>query len=143
MTELISLEDVLTVWVKSKGYESGARLVIISDCCYSGAWAARSRQQGGIKVRIDNVKVPVHRFAIQTAADRDETTDDYVSFTTAWIKSGMNRFNYEYFDFEKDEMIENSPQCFASWDPNNVTVKLPFGPGMEEKIITLFTGLKR
>jgi hypothetical protein len=74
----VGFEDVRDVWKESRAAKRGARLIIVSDSCYSGKWCEALKASGDQNIAIQAASVPT-----STSADLGWNGG---RFTTEWTR---------------------------------------------------------
>lgn len=99
----------LTLCAAAGGCSLGARLLVLTDSCHSGAWVSRAREQ-----RVPNL-------AIQSACSSEEGTADVNSFLHEMIAHKFRRFTY------KPDGRVRHPTAYISWEAGADQAMLPLG----------------
>jgi hypothetical protein len=74
----VGFADVRDIWKESTAAKRGARLIIVSDSCYSGQWCDALKESGDDNIAIQSASVPT-----STSADLGWNGG---RFTTEWTK---------------------------------------------------------
>jgi hypothetical protein len=98
LDQCVAPHHLVEKWNESKGFKNGARLLLVSDSCFSGLWVKSLR---GLRAE---------RVAVQSASSEDEVAYDRESFLRLWNKNQFRPF--------PASTPATHPKKWVDWDPD-------------------------